>query len=75
MGCETAFKSITGGIFELGFSDVVLQMWAAFLWELHHGETPSRFAGCVTLEEVALSHQLFTAALRSQAEQATVPVG
>lgn len=74
MGCETAFKSITGGIFELGFSDVVLQMWAAFLWELHHNATPSRFAGCVTPAEVALSHQLFTAALKSQADQATVLV-
>ena len=31
MGQETAFKSITGGIFEFGFSDAILQMWAAFL--------------------------------------------
>ena len=34
MGYETAFKSITGGIFEFGFSDAILQMWAAFLYEL-----------------------------------------
>jgi len=29
MGHEMAFKSITGGIFETGFSDSILQMWAA----------------------------------------------
>ena len=26
MGRETALKSITGGIFEFGFSDAILQM-------------------------------------------------
>ncbi len=66
MGHEMAFKSITGGIFEAGFSDSILQMWAAFLYELEHGNPPSRFSGCVTPEEAALSHRLFTAALTSQ---------
>ena len=66
MGHETAFKSITGGIFEFGFSDAILQMWAAFLYELEHGR-PARFAACVTPEETALSHRLFTAALESHA--------
>ena len=66
MGHEMAYKSITGGIFEAGFSDSILQMWAAFLYELHHGKPLSKFAGCVTPEEVALSHKLFTAALQSQ---------
>jgi hypothetical protein len=61
-----AYKSITGGIFEAGFSDSILQMWAAFLYELAEGGPPSRFAGCVTPEEVAWSHRLFTAALKSQ---------
>jgi predicted dehydrogenase len=62
---ETAFKSITGGIFEFGFSDAILQMWAAFLYELTHGKCPAPFAGCATLEETALSHRLFAAALES----------
>ena len=66
MGHEMAHKSITGGIFEAGFSDSILQMWAAFLYELEHGRPISRFAGCVTPEEAAWSHRLFTAALRSQ---------
>ena len=65
MGHETAFASITGGIFEFGFSDAILQMWAAFLHELEHGRPPGKFAGCVTLTEVALSHRLLTAALES----------
>jgi predicted dehydrogenase len=68
-GHETAFKTITGPIFEFGFSDSILQMWAAFLHELARGRPPKRFAGCVPLEEVALSHRLFTAALVSQGNQ------
>lgn len=71
MGHETAYKSITGGIFEMGFSDSILQMWAAFLYELQHGKPRSRFAGCVTPEDVAASHRLFTAALRSQTHGTT----
>lgn len=67
-GHETAHPSITGGIFQFGFSDSILQMWAAFLHELHHGKPVSRFAGCVTPAEAALSHRLFTAALVSQKE-------
>ena len=72
MGHETAFKSITGGIFEIGFSDLILQMWAAFLYELDNGKPETRFSGCVTPEETALSHWLFTAALESQARAETI---
>lgn len=72
-GHETAYKTITGVNFEFGFSDAILQMWAAFFHELVHGQSPNRFAGCVTLEEVALSHHLFTAALVSQ-RTATVQI-
>lgn len=71
MGHETAFKSITGGIFEAGFSDSILQMWAAFLYELNHGKTIRTFAGCVTPDEAALSHKLFTAALKSHENSST----
>lgn len=65
-GYNAAFKTITGGNFEFGFTDAILQMWAAFLYELTHGKPPRPFAGCATPEEAALSHRLFTAALRSQ---------
>jgi predicted dehydrogenase len=74
MGYESAFKSITGGIFEFGFTDAMLQMLAAFVYEIGHGRPLSRFAGCVTPEETALSHRLFTAALESQKEGKTVAV-
>lgn len=66
MGHETTYKSITGDIFEFSFSDAILQMWAAFLHELTHSETPHLFAGCARPDEAALSHRLFTAALESQ---------
>lgn len=74
LGHETAFKSITGPIFEFGFSDSMLQMMAAFLYELEHDRPLSKFAGCVTPEETHLSHRLFTAALESQRTGGTVEV-
>jgi len=74
MGHETAFRSVTGGIFEFGFSDSILQMWAAFLYELVHKKPLKKFAGCVTPDEAALSHRLFTAALMSHRSKSTVKV-
>jgi predicted dehydrogenase len=74
MGHEMAYKSITGGIFEAGFSDSILQMWAAFLYELQNGKSVSKFAGCVTPDEVALSHKLFTAALESHKNKQNVTI-
>lgn len=71
MGHEVTYQSITSEIFQCGVCDVILQMWAAFLYELERGETPGRFAGCATPEESALWHKLFTAALESQASGAT----
>jgi predicted dehydrogenase len=65
MGHETRFKSITGGIFQFGFSDAILQMWGAFLLELKQ-QPIKKFAGCVRPDEALLSHHLFTAALASQ---------
>jgi predicted dehydrogenase len=73
-GHDTAFKTITGGIFQFGFTDSILQMWAAFLYELGHGKPLRKFAGCVTPDEADLSHRLFTAALVSQRNAATVTV-
>ncbi|MBF0245724.1 MAG: Gfo/Idh/MocA family oxidoreductase [Planctomycetes bacterium] len=71
-GYEPAFKTITGNIFEFGFTDSIQQMWAAFLHELNGGQVPGRFAACVTPEETAVSHRLFTAALESQRRAATI---
>jgi hypothetical protein len=75
LGSESAYPSITGGIFEFGFSDAVLQMWAAFLDELAHGrDGMAQPFHCATPEEAAATHHLFTAALESQATSAVVPV-
>ena len=73
-GYEPAFKTITGNIFEFGFTDAILQMWAAFIYEIKEGKPLEIFAGCVTPEETALSHKLFTAALKSQANKTVLVI-
>lgn len=45
---------------------MIHQMWAAFIYELTEGKPKSKFAACVTPAEVAFSHRLLTAALKSQ---------
>ncbi len=62
-GHHSVFPTITGGIFEFGFPDTLLQMWAAFLAE-QAGLLGERF-GCATPREALDSHALFAAALRS----------
>lgn len=72
LGYESAYPTITGGIFEFGFTDAILQMWAAFCDEAVHGPNGMRQPfTCVTPDEVARSHQVFTAALASQAQRDT----
>jgi len=74
LGSQSAYPTITGTIFEFGFSDAILQMWAAFLDELAHGrDGMTQPFYCATPEEAAMTHRLFTAALRSQAERAVAP--
>ncbi len=70
LGFGTAFKTVTGGIFEPGFPDVIQQMWAAYLME-REGLLDGRF-GCATPEEAVESHEIFAAALESQANQTVV---
>lgn len=69
---QSAYPSITGGIFEFGFSDSILQMWASFCDELVHGTEMRQPLYCVTPEETAFSHKLFTAALLSQRTSQTI---
>jgi len=66
LGSHSAYPTITGDIFEFGFSDSVLQMWAAFCDELAHPNAMRQPFFCVTPEETELSHHVFTAALVSQ---------
>ena len=75
LGSQSAYPTITGGIFEFGFSDSVLQMWAAFCDELAHPNAMRQPFYCVTPEETELSHVLFTEALVSQRTAQVVPLG
>ena len=63
LGYQMAFPTITGGIFEAGFPDCFLQMWAAYAAE-RAGQLGDRM-GCVTPDEAVKSHELFSAALES----------
>jgi hypothetical protein len=56
---------ITGGIFEFGFPDSLLQMWAAYFAE-REGKLGDKF-GCATVDEVLMSHRVFAAAMQSHA--------
>ena len=66
LGSISTYPTITGNIFEFGFSDSVLQMWAAFCDELTHPGHMRQPFSCVTPEETAQSHRILTAALASQ---------
>jgi predicted dehydrogenase len=66
LGYESAYPTITGAIFEFGFTDSILQMWAAFCDELANGrEKMKQPFYCVTPEETLQSHLIFTQALES----------
>lgn len=69
IGCNTVYPTITGAIFEFGFSDAILQMLAAYVSELCGLDTP---LGCFTPQEAYESHRLFTAALQSQQRNAAI---
>lgn len=73
LGFGMLFKTITGSIFEVGFPDILQQMWAAFLLD-REGSLNGRF-GCVTPEEALASHEVWAAALRSQSDGTVEGVG
>jgi hypothetical protein len=64
LGYASVYKTITGGIFEFGFGDAILQMWAAFLDEFSQRDKEMPFR-CVTPQETNLHHHILTAALKS----------
>ena len=72
LGFQMVFPMITGAIFEPGFPDILLQMWAAFLAE-RAGQLDARF-GCATVDEAVMSHRIWAAALASQRGNSTVEV-
>jgi len=71
LGYSSAYPTVTGSIFEFGFSDAILQMWASFVDEVA-GNSP-KFR-CATPDEAFASHRLFTAALESHRTSQVVEV-
>jgi predicted dehydrogenase len=69
-GSQSVWPTVTGPIFETGFSDSILQMWAAFLAE-REGALGDRF-GCATPAEARTAHAIAAAAARSQAARTVV---
>ncbi|WP_368496587.1 Gfo/Idh/MocA family protein [Herbiconiux sp. A18JL235] len=70
VGSQSVWPTVTGGIFESGFSDSILQMWAVFLAE-RHGSLGDRF-GAARPEEAALTHRIYRAAITSHEEHRAV---
>ncbi len=62
-GYPSVWPTVTPAIFEFGFLDALLQMWAAYLAE-RAGALDGRF-GTATPREALASHRVFAAALRS----------
>ncbi|MFN8377184.1 MAG: Gfo/Idh/MocA family oxidoreductase [Anaerolineae bacterium] len=73
LGMESGYRTISGSIFEFGFGDSLLQMWAAFCDELAHGRQGMRQPFyCGTPAETLLQHKVLTAALQSNRDRRTV---
>jgi predicted dehydrogenase len=70
MGSQSVFPTITGAIFESGFSDAVQQMWASYLAE-RAGALGERF-GCATPHEALDAHRIVAAAMESHRRTAAV---
>lgn len=69
IGSRPLYPVITGSIFEFGFSDSLLQMFAAYISELQG--IPCSF-GCFTPDEALLSHKLLAAALQSYSKSQVI---
>ena len=72
LGHQAAFETVTGGLFEFGFPDSILQMLAAFASE-RAGVLGKRF-GMVTPDEAVQSQRIWAAARQSFAEKRAVEI-
>ncbi|MFC7704527.1 Gfo/Idh/MocA family protein [Plastorhodobacter daqingensis] len=72
LGYHSLFPTITGTIFEFGFTDAIQQMWAAFVDELAGGD--ARGFPCATPAEAADHHAILTAALKAGTTNQIIPV-
>ncbi len=75
IGYETAYPTISGGIFEFGFSDGLLQMWAAFCDQLANGRDGMQQPfNCAMPTETHQHHRILTAALESHKQRALTTI-
>lgn len=74
MGFDTAYPTITGGIFEFGSVDAFMQLMAAFMYEVEHGRPLNFAAACPTPAELHWCHRVFTAGLESNRTGSTAAV-
>jgi predicted dehydrogenase len=68
LGYNSLYKTITGGIFEFGFTDAILQMWASALDEFTNPGENMPY-GCIRSSETLIQHKILTAALESHKKQ------
>ncbi len=71
-GHRSVWPTVTGAIFEFGFPDALLQMWAAYLAE-RAGALGDGFA-MATPQEALMAHRVFAAALESNRSESSVAV-
>lgn len=74
LGHEALYPTITGGIFEFGYSDAILQMLASFFHEIASAPNGKAPFMCVTPAETAVSHRIFTAALKAYGSGRSVEI-
>lgn len=72
LGFQMVFPTITGKIFEPGFPDCFMQMFAAYVAE-REGFLNGKF-GCVTPDEAVQSQEVFSAALQSNKEKTLINI-
>jgi predicted dehydrogenase len=72
VGSQSVWPTVTGPNFESGFSDSILQMWAAYLAE-REGALGDRF-GCVRPDEAASTHAIYDAAMLSHSSGRSIPL-
>lgn len=68
LGFHSVYKTITGEIFEFGFTDAILQMWATALDEFSNPGKGMPY-GCIRPYETLIQHKVLTAALESHKKQ------
>jgi len=74
LGYDSAYRTITGKIFEFGFCDAFLQMCAAYCDQVARGNEATLPFGCATPEETHYCHRILTAALLSHRHGQVVPI-